>query len=87
MKSPLLAFLLSFFVPGAGLAYLGLWKPALVNFAVVLAIGVMLAFVLPDAVPGNYLRYVAFGLAGGSGAFAQLKAKMRNADLRANRLA
>ena len=84
MKSPFLAFLLSFFLPGAGLAYLGFWKAALLNFILALAIGVILAFVLPDSTSGSYLRYVAFGLAGGSGAYAQQRAKLRNADLKTN---
>ncbi len=32
MKKPWLAFLLNFFVPGAGLLYLHRWKLALANF-------------------------------------------------------
>jgi hypothetical protein len=80
MKSPLVAFTLSFFLPGAGLAYLGKWKWAIVNLAVVLLIGVAAAFILSDATFDQYIRYIAIGCAGGSGGLAQAMAtKMEQA--------
>jgi hypothetical protein len=74
MKKPIVAFLLSFFIPGAGLAYLGNWKGAFINFGIALLIGIVCAFLLPDEFFAHYGRYIGFGIAGGSGAFAQQKA-------------
>jgi len=82
MKKPFLAFLLSFILPGAGLAYLGLSRPALINFAIVLGLGVVLACILPPDVFDHYTRYLCYGASGGSAAYAQLLAKQRNAKLR-----
>ena len=70
MKKPLLAFTLSFFLPGAGLAYLGKWKWAFINLGVVLLVGVVLALVLPDEMFYKYMRYVAVGCSGGSAGYA-----------------
>ncbi len=46
IKKPEVAFILSFFLPGAGLCYLDKWVWGLVNFAVVNAVILML-LVLP----------------------------------------
>ncbi|MDB6029285.1 MAG: hypothetical protein JWM68_5508 [Verrucomicrobiales bacterium] len=78
MKKPFLAFLLSFLLPGAGLAYLGKWKWAIINLSVVLGIGLLLAFILSDEVFEKCIRPIAAGLAGGSGGLAQLLAKQMN---------
>jgi hypothetical protein len=77
MKSPLLAFTLNFFLPGAGLWYLG--KPAwgLVNLLAVLAVGVAAVFALPEETFERYIRFIASGCAGGSGGIAQALAKLR----------
>ena len=75
MKSPLLAFTLSFFLPGAGLAYLGKWKLGVINLVIVLGIGVAAAVILSEATFDQYIRYVAIGCAGGSGGLAQAMAK------------
>ncbi|MBA4387026.1 MAG: hypothetical protein C0404_03535 [Verrucomicrobia bacterium] len=40
-KKPAVAFLLSFFLPGAGLCYLGKWRSGLLSLAVVLVIGIL----------------------------------------------
>lgn len=79
MKKPFLAFLLSFILPGAGLAYLGMWKPALLNLVIVLAGGSALVLILPPDVFDHYIRYVGYGAAGGSAALAQQLAKQYNA--------
>jgi hypothetical protein len=79
MKKPFVAFFLSFILPGAGLAYLGRWKHAFLNFGVVLVVGFVLAVCLPDAVFQEYIRYVAYGIAGASGALAQQAARQQNA--------
>ena len=87
MKKPFLAFLFSFFLPGAGLAYLGMWKPALLNLAIVLAVGFALVLVLPPDVFDHYIRYVGYGAAGGSAALAQQLAKQQNAKQSTTRVA
>lgn len=74
MKKPFVAFLLSFFIPGAGLAYLGNWKGAFVNIGIALLIGIGCAILLPDEFLANYGRFIGFGIAGGSGAIARQKA-------------
>ena len=71
MKKPFVAFLLSFLLPGAGLAYIGNWKWAVINLVVVLLVGVLTALLLPQEIFDKYIRYVAFGCAGGSGGLAQ----------------
>jgi hypothetical protein len=81
MKKPSIAFLLSFLLPGAGLAYLGKWKWAITNLAVVLLVGGLAAFLLPEDIFDRYIRYVAFGCAGGSGALAQQLAAHMNREV------
>ena len=71
MKKPFLAFLLSFILPGAGLVYLGKWQWGLLNFAAVLALGVLAVVLLPEDIFNRYIRYVGYGIAGGSGGIAQ----------------
>lgn len=78
MKKPFLAFILSFLLPGAGLAYLGKWKWATINLLAVLALGIVLAFTLPEEIFDHYIRFVAYGCAGGSGGLAQVLAKQMN---------
>jgi hypothetical protein len=78
MKSPLLAFTLSFFLPGAGLWYLGKWAWGFVNLAVVLVIGVVVAFTLSEEVLEQYIRYLSIACAGGSGGLAMAIAQQMN---------
>jgi hypothetical protein len=78
MKKPFLAFILSFLLPGAGLAYLGKWKWAIVNLVVVFGIGVALVFALSEEVYDHYIRFIAMGCAGGSGGLAQTIATQMN---------
>ena len=78
MKKPFVAFLLSFLLSGAGLAYLGKWKRAIINLILVLLVGVLAAFLLPEDIFDRYVRFIAFGCAGGSGALAQQLAVQMN---------
>lgn len=85
MKKPFLAFLLSFLMPGAGLVYLGKWKWGLLNLALVLAVGALAVFLLPDNVWGRYIRYVGYGCAGGSAGLAQQLAIKMNKEMTGER--
>jgi hypothetical protein len=78
MKKPFGALLLSFLLPGAGLAYLGKWKWAIINLILVLLVGVLAAFLLPEDIFERYMRFIAFGCAGGSGGLAQQLAVQMN---------
>ncbi len=78
MKKPFIAFLLSFLLPGAGLAYLGKWKWAILNLVAVLLVGVLASFLLPEDIFDRYIRYIGFGCAGGSGGLAQQLAIQMN---------
>ncbi len=78
-KSPNLAFTLNFFLPGAGLWYLGKGKYGLINFASVLLIGVGLGLFLQDDVFERHRGLFAAGLAGGSGGLAMAMATQMNA--------
>lgn len=84
MKKPIVAFTLSFLLPGAGLAYIGKWKWAWINFAVVLLIGVAAAFTLPEVTIQQYGHYIAIGCAGGSGGLAQALTTQMNQKAKIN---
>jgi hypothetical protein len=71
MKKPIVAFTLSFLLPGAGLAYLGKWKWALINLGIVLLVGVAAAFLFSEQTLHQYGHYIAIGCSGGSGGLAQ----------------
>jgi membrane protein implicated in regulation of membrane protease activity len=73
MKKPWLAFLLSFLLVGAGLAYLGKWKLAVINFLAAVAIGVVLAYFSPSSV-----STAGLAIAAASGALAMSVAKTMN---------
>jgi TM2 domain-containing membrane protein YozV len=81
VKRTSVAFLLNFLLPGAGLAYLGKWRWAIINLAVVLLVGILAAFLLPEDIFDSYIRYVALGCAGGSGALAQQLAAQMNREV------
>src|SRR5438067_2267689 len=78
MKSPFLAFTLSFFLPGAGLCYLGKWAWGLVNLAVVLVIGVVAALVSSEEAVEKCIRFLSIGCGGGSGGLAMALAHQVN---------
>ena len=71
MKKPIIAFILSFLLPGAGLAYLGRWKWAIINLGIVLLIGIAAAFLLSEETLYRYGHFLAIGCSGGSGGLAQ----------------
>lgn len=77
MKKPWLAALLSFLIVGAGLAYLGKWKWAAINFFGVIAVALVLNRFSPDS-----LSWVAPGLAAGSASAALQAAKAMNQKTR-----
>ena len=83
MKKPIVAFTLSFFFPGAGLAYLGKWKWAFINLGVVLLVGVAAAFLPSEEFFEQYGHYIAVGCSGGSGGLAQALATQMNQKLQA----
>jgi hypothetical protein len=84
MKKPFLAFILSFFLPGAGLAYLGKWKLGAINLFVVLLIGFILVFVLSEEIFDHYIRFIAMGCSGGSGGLAHVMATQMNQKTKQN---
>jgi hypothetical protein len=73
MKKPWLAALLSFLVVGAGLAYLGKWGWAALNFFGVIAVGLLVNRYSPDS-----MSWVAPGLGAGSASIAFQAAKAMN---------
>jgi hypothetical protein len=78
MKRPWLAFTLNFFLPGAGLWYLGKWTWGLMNLAVVLAVGIIAVFALSEGAFEKYIRVLAVACAGGSGGVAMAVAQQMN---------
>jgi len=82
MRSPLLAFLLSFVVPGAGLAYLGQWKWGIVNCAAYLLIGIIAAVFLPNDFFHRHVRTISMTCAGLSAILAHATGVRMNRALR-----
>ena len=78
MTRPFVAFLLNFLLPGTGLIYLGRWKWAIINLAVVICVGILAAFLLPNAIFDKYIRLIAIGCAGGSAGLARQLAVQMN---------
>ena len=78
MKRPLVAFLLSFLLAGAGLWYLGKWKYGFINLGIILMIGFILTICLPEELFDKWIHYAAAGCACGSGALAQFFAQQMN---------
>ncbi len=86
-KSHNAAFFLSFFLPGAGLWYLGKWKHGFINLGVVFALGLTLFLVLPEETFFRIRRWIAIGCGAGSAGLAQAMAKQMNAALEAKETA
>ena len=80
MKSKTVAFVLSALVAGSGLAYLGLWKQAAINFALAVGLGVTLGLILPEHVFDFIDTGLAAGVGGVSGAYAMEMAEKLNKD-------
>jgi len=75
MKKPWVAFLLSVLVTGAGLAYLGKWGWAVLNFLAALGIGIVVALTFPDAASP-----VGIGIMVGSAVMAKNLAEKMNKE-------
>lgn len=73
----MLAFTLSFLLPGAGLGYLGLWGWGVLNFVLVLGVGVVAEFVLPEKVFDKNIGLIGAACSGGSGGLAMVLATQR----------
>ena len=84
-KNTTLAFTLNFFLPGAGLWYLGWWGWGLLNLAVVLTIGVAASLAMSEDDFERNRRYLAAMCSGGSGGLAMGLANRWNALRRTNR--
>lgn len=74
-KKPWVAFLLSILLTGAGLAYLGKWGWAILNFIAALGIGIAVALTYPDA-----SSPVGIGILVGSAVFAKNLAVKMNQE-------
>jgi hypothetical protein len=83
MKKPTAAFILSFILPGAGLAYLGKWKWAFINFGVVCLVGVAAGLLLSEVTLHQYGNYIAVACSSGSAGLAQALTMLRNQKLKA----
>jgi hypothetical protein len=69
MKSPARAFLLSFVIPGLGLAYLGKRRSAALNFLVAVFVPVATYLLWPDT-SLDFMHYVVLAIAAGSAGLA-----------------
>jgi hypothetical protein len=76
IKKPFVAFVLNFFIAGAGFVYLGRWKSALLNFAVVCVVGIFFLLSSPDSFSG-----VSIVIAVIDGSIAKIAADRMNAQL------
>jgi hypothetical protein len=74
-KKPWVAFLLSILLTGAGLAYLGKWGWAALNFVAALGIGILVALTFPDA-----SSPVGIGILVGSAVMAKNLAEKMNKE-------
>ena len=70
-----LAAALNFVFPGAGLAYLGRWKMAFTNLALVQGVLLVLCVGYREPTLMEHIHYVFLGLAGASAGFAHAVAK------------
>jgi hypothetical protein len=74
MKKPWLAFVFSLLIPGAGLAYLGKWKWALLNFVLV-QVPILLIVLKPIPSLNEHIHYILLALAAGSAGVAHAVAQ------------
>ena len=70
MKIAWYAFVLSFVVPGAGLAYCHKWAWAAANLALVTLAVAAVVFFFPGSVVYDHIHYLIVALAAGSAGFA-----------------
>jgi len=83
MKNSLLAFTISFFLPGFGLAYLGRWKWCFINLGIVFGIGLLAALTLSDDMLEKSARYIRVICASASGGIAMVAAQQHNDRIKA----
>ena len=76
-NKPWLAFVLSFVLPGAGLAYLGMWRSAAGNLAVAFVLPAIILVLMPEDVIDS-IHYLYLTIAVGSGAWAHATAARQN---------
>ena len=81
MKSEILAFALNFFVPGAGLACLGMYKGAVLNLLLVVVIAFALGMYLEPQMLVDGGAYIGAAIAVGSGGYAMTQAREMNQEL------
>jgi hypothetical protein len=74
-KQPAWAFALNFFLPGAGLVYLGRPLAGLANFLIVVVLGAAIYATLPPHVFERCAPWIGIVFQVGSGVFAQSLAK------------
>lgn len=76
-KNTILATVLNTVLPGAGFAYLGRWKWALINFLIVQAIIVGCIMFPPDPKIVEHILWLVLVLGVGSGSLAHTAARMQ----------
>lgn len=82
MKNSILAFTISFFLPGFGLAYLGRWKWCFINLGIVLGISLIAALSLSEEAFDQAARYIRVVMASASGGVALAATQTHNARLK-----
>ena len=85
MKNSILAFTISFFLPGFGLAYLGRWKWCFINLGIVFGVGVIAALSFSNVSEETYetaARYIRVVCASASGGVALAATQTHNARLK-----
>ena len=81
-KKPWLAFALSFALPGAGLAYLGMWRSAVGNLVIALVPpAIVLLAMMPEGLM-DHIHYLYLTIAVGSGAWAHATAARQKNRIR-----
>ena len=71
IQRPWIACFISFVLPGAGLAYLGNWRMAAINFLLVIGILTTAIVAFPDRETlSEYFHYLMLVLSAASGGFA-----------------
>lgn len=76
VSKPWLAFVLSFVVPGAGLAYIGRWRHGLINFAIATTVLIAtLALWGDQPAVRDHFHYLPLILAAASAGYAHARAQ------------
>ena len=83
---PILAFILSFVVPGAGLAYLGRWTWAIANLLLYLSVAGLCAAFLPHDIFFRHVRSISMTCAAASAIFAHIIAVRQKREILRGRM-